>query len=341
MIMDLIVEKGGIIKPGSYDKVVCKGSAKAKGDMETSEVRCKGVLNVQGSLTAHRIEVKGLRAREVRAEELKTGFLDAGNVIAANLEVAGRVRVSNLLRFDSGLIGGSVSCLTLEAKEAVVKGSLTTIKVDIIEIHVNGSIDVERGNIKIAEVGGSAKIGDCRIMRINVGGTLRIVGNSEIGEGKASMALIKGRLKGRLLRVMEVLTVEGSADIGKLWVGGAIKVKGRLVVGEADVWGKTLGKVEGKNITIRREAAEVKGVNINLMGAKVGKVHGKIVRINDSEVGSVEASEVEVRGRSKIGRIIADKVYVMEGHVSDVYYKEKLLASPKAKIEKAKKFSPL
>ncbi len=335
--MDLIIEKGGVIEPSSYDKVICKGSARAKGDVEAKEMLCKGILDVQGNLIARRIEVKGLRAREVRAEELKTGFLDAGNVIAAHLKARGRVKVSNLLRFNDGLIEGSASCLTLKVKEVIVKGSLSVIKADVTEMHVNGSVEVEKGSIRLADVGGSAEIGDCEIGEIKVGGTLRIAGNSKVGEGEVGMASIRGRLKGQSLRVMEVLTIEGSADIGKLWVGGIINAKGRLIAEEADIWGKSLGKIEGGSIIIRREAVEVKGDTITLIGAKVGKVYGKIVKIDNSEVGAVEASEVEVKGRSKVSQIVADRAYIIEGRVGKVYYKEKLLASPEAKIEKAKK----
>ncbi len=339
MIMDLVVNKGGVIEPGSYNKVICKGSARAKGDVEAKEILCKGTLDVQGNLTAHKIEVKGLKVREVRADELKTGFLDAGNVIVVHLEAKDKVKARNLLSLNDGLIGGSASCLALKVKEVTVRGSLSTIKADAIEMHVSGSIEVEKGSIRSIDVGGSAKIGNCKISRIRVGGTLRVLGKSEIEEGEASMVNIKGKLKGQSLRVMEVLTVEGSADIGKLLVGGTVKVKGRLIVGEADIWGGALGKVEGKSIIIRREAAEVKGDKITLISAKVGRAYGKIVRIDSSEVGTVEASEVEVKGRSRVKQITADRAYIIGGYVSKVYYKEKLLASPEAKIEKAKKFS--
>ncbi len=337
--MDLTVDKGGTIEPGSYGKVICKGSAEVKGSIEAEELSCKGTLLVQGNLTARRVKAKGIKAREVNVEELKTGFLDAGNVMVTDLEASGIVRVSTILDFKRGSIGGSVSCLTFKAEEALVKGSLSAIEVDAVEVNVNGSMEIERGSIKLANVGGSAKIGDCNIVSIKVGGTLRVVGNSEIGEGEATMASIKGSLKGQSLRVMEVLTVEGSLDIRKLWVGGAIKAKGRLNVDEADIWGKGIGKVEGRRITIRREAMEVRGDLVNLIGAKVKKVSGRIVKIDSSDVGSVEASEVEVRGRSKVNWILADRVYIIEGEVGEIDYREKLLASPKAKIGKARKVS--
>ncbi len=336
--MDIRVRKGQELEPaGPYNKVVCDGSTKVKGSLIATEVICKGTLEVKGALKAQKVKARGLRARDIDVDELHVGFLDAGNVRSVMVQVSGKVAVRNLLYMKRGEIEGSVICSTLEAEDLSVKGSVRAIKMKARRLRVKGSLEVDEGNVDEVEIGGSAKLGDCSIGSLVVGGTLRIVGDAEVGSGEASMVEIKGNMRGGILRVREVLKVDGTLDMRELYVGGAVKARGHLKAKEVRVSGKSTGKLSGKKITVTGEVVEVEGKDVELLNARAGKVVGKMIRIRDSDVGEVRAQEVEVLGRSKVDTIAAERVYVAGGHVRRIFYTEKLLISPEATVEKERK----
>ncbi len=339
--MDVVIGKNETFKPvGRYDRVECKGSARVEGSLEATEVVCKGKLEAE-ELSAVRVEAKGLKCRKIRAEELITDFLDAGTVKVKRAHVRGPARASASIKAVEVRVEGSLQCAALEADDVEVSGSLRALIVNVRRLRVKGSLEVDEGTVEQASVGGSAKLGSCRVTRLRVGGTLRVIGSSEIGEAEAGMTEVAGNLVGGLLRVEEVLKVEGEVKVRKLGVGGALKVSGSLSAEEARVSGKGKGKLVGGRITVAGEATEVEGEDIELINAEVSKVIGKRVKVRDSRVGVIKAEEVEVSGRSKVSRIAAERVYVVSGIVDKVYYTDRLLASPEAQVRWEKRVASL
>ncbi len=339
--MEVVIDKNETFEPaGRYDRVECRGSARIKGTLEATEVVCKGKLEAE-ELYAVRVEAKGLKCRRIKAEELVTDFLDAGTAEVEKAYIRGPVRVNSSIKAVEMRVEGSLSCAALEAEEARISGSLRALKADVRHLEVGGSLEVDEGSIDRALVGGSAKIGSCKIIGIRVGGTLRVTGNTDIGEAETGMAEVTGHLTGGLLKVDEVLKVEGEVKVRTLKVGGALKVSGSLSAEEAHVSGKGKGRLAGGRVMVVGEATEVEGEEVQLVNARVSKVAGGRVRVRDSRVGVINAMEVEVMGRSRVSQIAAERVYVAGGIVEKVYYTDRLLISPEAQVRWEKKVASL
>ncbi len=339
--MEVVIDKNETFEPvGRYDRVECRGSSRIKGILKATEVACKGKLEAE-ELYAVRVEAKGLKCRKIKAEELITDFLDAGTVEVEKAYIRGPARVNSSIKAVEIRVEGSLSCATLEVEEARISGSLRALKVDVRHLEVKGSLEVDEGRMDRVSVGGSAKLGSCKVLGIRVGGTLRVTGNTDIGEAETGMAEVTGRLTGGLLKVDEVMKVEGEVRVRTLRVVGALKVSGYLSAEEAHVSGKGKGKLAGGRVTVVGEATEVEGEEIQLINARVSKVIGGRVRVRDSRVGVINAVEVEVMGRSRVSQIAAERVYVAGGIVEKVYYKERLFVSPEARVKWEKKVASL
>lgn len=335
--MDVEIGKGEVFKPsGEYKKVICEGSAKIKGLLKAEEVLCKGKLDAD-ELRVSRIVTRGLVCKRVDADELISEFLQAGSAYIKEAQINGSARISGSFTSRKARIGGSLDCNVLEADELMVSGSLRAVKARADVLSIKGSLDMNEGDVRFVEVDGSARLGNCRIGEIRVGGKLTVTGKSEIMKAKSSMADIRDTLRGGSFEVSYSLKVDGELEARILKVNGAIKASGRVVAGEAQVSGEVKGRLTGNLITVRGEAGEVEGKEVELINADVSKVVAEKVRVRDSRVGVIEAKEVEILGNSVVSQVTADRVYLAGGAVDTVYYVEKLLVAPEAKVRKERR----
>ncbi len=342
--MDVMIPKGQKFRPeGQYNRVICEGNAYIEDSITAESIECKGSLEIKGDLSAVKVYVRrGLKARAVRVNSLKVGsFLTAGLVEADNLEVHGPIRISSSLKVIRCLADGSVTATSIDVDECMVKGSLRALRGNIGKLTVSGSIDLERTSVREATIGGSARLKDSEVGSMKVDGTLRLLGTIHFSYIETSVAEIKNEVEGGVLRVKDVLNVEGSLRVRKLVFEGVAKVKGRVLADEIQLLGKARGELAGSKMQVIGEALSIKGEDVNVTMARVRTVRGKRVKIRDSIVGNIEAEEVEISGRSSVQSIVANRVYVVEGRVEKVFYREKMIVSPKAEVVKAMRIGDL
>lgn len=342
--MDVVILKGQKFRPeGPYKRVFCEGNVYIEDSITAESIECKGSLEIKGDLSAIKVYVKkGLKARTVRVNSLQIGsFLTAGLVEADNLEVHGPIRVSSSLKVTRCLADGSVTATSIDVDECMVKGSLRALRGNIGRLVVGGSINLEKTSVREATIGGSARLKDSEVGSMRVDGTLRLLGSIHFSYVETSVAEIKNEAEGDVLRVKDVLNVEGSLRVRKLVSEGVAKVRGRVLADEIQLVGKARGELTGGKMQVVGEALSIKGEDVNVTMARVRTVRGKMVKIRDSIVDNIEAEEVEISGRSSVQSIVADRVYVVEGSVEKVFYRERMVVSPKAKVVKAVKIGDL
>ena len=342
--MDVVIPKGRKFRPeGPYKRVICEGNAYIEDSITAESIECKGSLEIKGDLSAVKVYVKrGLKARAVRVSSLQIGsFLTAGLVETNNLEVHGPIRVSSSLKAIRCLADGSITATSIDVDECMVRGSLRALRGNIGKLIVGGSIDLEKTSVREATISGSARLKDSEVGSMKVDGTLRLLGSIHFSYVETSIAEIKNEVKGGVLRVKDVLNVEGSLRVRKLVFEGVAKVRGRVLADEIQLLGKAKGELTGGKIQVVGEALSIKGEDVNITMARVRTVRGKRVKIRDSIVDNIEAEEVEISGRSSVQSVVADRVYVVEGRVEKVFYREKMIVSPKAKVVKAVKIGDL